>query len=79
MCEIKDTVRSLRAEVQAELDSGLKELELQPTSDMANDEEKHTSAVRNPGKLSYSTRVRPETYREQQSYKQNKTHDCVKC
>ncbi|XP_053337253.1 centriolin [Clarias gariepinus] len=56
MCEIKDTVRSLRAEVQAELDSGLKELELQPTSDMANDEEKHTSAVRNPGKLSYSTR-----------------------
>ncbi|XP_053530297.1 centriolin isoform X2 [Ictalurus punctatus] len=58
MQEIKDTVRSLRAEVQAELDSGLKELELQPmtTSDMDNDEENHTSATLSMGKAAYSTR-----------------------
>ncbi|MCI4392552.1 hypothetical protein PGIGA_G00147150 [Pangasianodon gigas] len=57
MREIKDTVRSLRAEVQAELDSGLKELELPvTTSDMDNDEENHTSATLNMGKAAYSTR-----------------------
>lgn len=67
MQEIKDTVRSLRAEVQAELDSGLKELELQPmtTSDMDNDEENHTSATLSMGKAAYSTRVRTEIYTEQ--------------
>lgn len=66
MREIKDTVRSLRAEVQAELDSGLKELELQPmtTSHMDNDEENHTSATRNMGKAAYSNRVWAEIYRE---------------
>ncbi|MCJ8746782.1 hypothetical protein PDJAM_G00145640 [Pangasius djambal] len=58
MREIKDTVRSLRAEVQAELDSGLKELELQPmtTSDMDSDEENRTSAALSMGKAAYSTR-----------------------
>ncbi|KAF4074479.1 hypothetical protein AMELA_G00239790 [Ameiurus melas] len=58
MREIKDTVCSLRVEVQAELDSVLKELELQPmtTSDMDDDEENHKSATRNMGKAAYSTR-----------------------
>ncbi|XP_058231272.1 centriolin isoform X2 [Hemibagrus wyckioides] len=58
MQDIKDTARSLRAEVQAELDSGLKELELQPmtTSDMDSDEENHTSAALNTGKAASSSR-----------------------
>lgn len=55
--DIKDTVCSMRAEVQAELDRGLKELELQPmtTSDMGIDEN-HTSAALDMGKTAYSNR-----------------------
>lgn len=67
MEDIEDTVRSLRAEVQAELDSSLKELELQPmtTSDMDNDEENHTSAALNTGKAASSSRVWAEIFRDQ--------------
>ncbi|KAK3514212.1 hypothetical protein QTP70_009471 [Hemibagrus guttatus] len=56
--DIKDTVHSLRAEVQAELDSGLKELELQPmtTSDMDDAEENHASTALNTEKAAYSSR-----------------------
>lgn len=69
--EIKDTVRSLRAEVQAELDSGLKELELQPvtTSEMDSEEENHTSAALNMGKTAYSTRVRVEIHSQSNGIK----------
>ncbi|GAA6098348.1 centriolin isoform X4 [Tachysurus ichikawai] len=56
MRDIKDTVRSLRAEVQAELDSGLKELQPMTTSDMDSDMENHTSAALNTGKAAYSSR-----------------------
>lgn len=51
MREIKDTVHSLRVEVQAELDSRLKELELQPMM------ENQTSSTMNIGKADNSTRV----------------------
>ncbi|XP_060739295.1 centriolin isoform X2 [Tachysurus vachellii] len=56
MRDIKETVRSLRAEVQAELDSGLKELQPMTTSDMDSDMENHTSAALNTGKPAYSSR-----------------------
>ncbi|XP_027001490.2 centriolin isoform X2 [Tachysurus fulvidraco] len=56
MRDIKDTVRSLRAEVQAELDSSLKELQPMITSDMDSDMENHTSAALNTGKAAYSSR-----------------------
>ncbi|XP_060762872.1 centriolin isoform X5 [Neoarius graeffei] len=69
MQEIKDTVCSLRAEVQVELDRGLKEFELQPmtASHMDNDKENHTSATLNMGKTAYSNRdeqCRGEVLRE---------------
>lgn len=66
MREIKDTVCSLRAEVQVELDRGLKEFELQPmtASHMDNDKETHTSATLNMGKTAYSNRVWAEIYKE---------------
>lgn len=64
MRDIKDTVHSLRAEILAELDSGLKDLELQPmtTSDMDND---NTSATLNMRKAAYCTGVWAEIYTEQ--------------
>lgn len=62
MRDIKDTVRSLRAEVQAELDSGLKELQPMTTSDMDSDMENHTSAALNTGKAAYSSRVWAEIF-----------------
>lgn len=63
--EIKDSVRSLRSEVRAELDNSLKELAMQPiaSSDTGDHEENHLTTPLAVRKVTYNTKVWHEFYR----------------
>lgn len=59
LCEIKDSVRSVRSQVKVERDSGLKELESpsSASSDTDSMKENHSSVTLSVGNPAYNTKV----------------------